>query len=575
MSNFFTENQDIQFQFNRIDLEKIIKIREHDYSETAKYPFAPRNYEDARDNFRRILEVVGDISGNFVAERAREVDELGSTFADGKVTYAKGLEEDMHRLNQAGLMGFLLERKYGGLNLPISLYVFAIEMVSRGDASLMNLFGLQDISETIENFASDEIKAEYLPKFSSGTVSGAMVLTEPDAGSDLQAVKTRAYQDDAGNWYLNGVKRFITNGNADVCLVLARSEEGTKDGRGLSLFVCYGDDTVQIRRIEHKLGIKGSPTCEMQFHDTPAQLIGSRKRGLISYVMALMNGARLGVAAQALGIAQAAYIEARRYAQEREQFGKSILNFPAVADMLVKMKVDLETSRTLIYSTAHAVDMLKVCEMEQTRLKEAGESITDIRQEVKHWKSMADFLTPLSKYIISEKANRICYDAIQIHGGTGYMQEFNVERHYRDVRITNIYEGTSQLQVIAAIGSVIKGISDKQFDANEEREWHHEARLLANKLKKIRNLFNKSKAYVLEQEDKAYQELHSAELVEMYGSLYVGYLLLDEAAEDSRKMLIAKKYILDSLATALHHTESITKGFDTLFTDVEQILTRE
>lgn len=575
MSNFFTENQDIQFQFNRIDLEKIIKIREHDYSETAKYPFAPRNYEDARDNFRRILEVVGDISGNFVAERAREVDELGSTFADGKVTYAKGLEEDMHRLNQAGLMGFLLERKYGGLNLPISLYVFAIEMVSRGDASLMNLFGLQDISETIENFASDEIKAEYLPKFSSGTVSGAMVLTEPDAGSDLQAVKTRAYQDDAGNWYLNGVKRFITNGNADVCLVLARSEEGTKDGRGLSLFVCYGDDTVQIRRIEHKLGIKGSPTCEMQFHDTPAQLIGSRKRGLISYVMALMNGARLGVAAQALGIAQAAYIEARRYAQEREQFGKSILNFPAVADMLVKMKVDLETSRTLIYSTAHAVDMLKVCEMEQTRLKEAGESITDIRQEVKHWKSMADFLTPLSKYIISEKANRICYDAIQIHGGTGYMQEFNVERHYRDVRITNIYEGTSQLQVIAAIGSVIKGISDKQFDANEEREWRHEARLLANKLKKIRNLFNKSKAYVLEQEDKAYQELHSAELVEMYGSLYVGYLLLDEAAEDSRKMLIAKKYILDSLATALHHTESITKGFDTLFTDVEQILTRE
>jgi len=575
MSNFFTENQDIQFQFDRIDLEEIVRIRENDYKESREYSFAPRDYEDARDNFRRILGVVGDIAGNFVAERAREVDELGSTFEDGKVTYAKGLEEALVRLNQAGLMGFILERKYGGLNLPISLYIFAIEMVSRGDASLMNLFGLQDISETIENYGSEEIKEEYLPKFSSGEVTGAMVLTEPDAGSDLQAVKTRAYQDEDGNWFLSGVKRFITNGNAEVCLVLARSEEGTRDGRGLSLFVCYGDDTVQIRRIEHKLGIKGSPTCEMQFHDTPAQLIGSRKRGLISYVMALMNGARLGVAAQALGIAQAAYVEARRYADEREQFGKSILNFPAVADMLIKMKVDLESSRTLIYATARAVDMHKTKEMELEHLKVAGESITDVRDEIKHWKAMADFLTPLSKFVISEKANRICYDAIQIHGGTGYMQEFNVERHFRDVRITNIYEGTSQLQVIAAIGGVIKGVADAQFDANEGKEYRHEARQLANKLKKIRSMMSKSLEYVLEKDDKAYQELHSAELVEMYGSIYVGYILLEEATENSRKMLIAKKYIMDAHATALHHTDSITKGFDTLFADVEQILTRE
>mgnify|MGYP002638970045 FL=1 len=575
MSNFFTENKDILFQFNRIDLEEIIRIREDNYEQSKKYSYAPRDYEDAKDNFRRILEVVGDIAGNFVAPRAREVDELGSTFADGKVTYAKGLQEAMDRLNQAGLMGFILERKYGGLNLPISLYIFAIEMVSRGDASLMNLFGLQDISETIENYATDDIKDEYLPKFSSGDVSGAMVLTEPDAGSDLQAVKTRAYQDEHGNWFLNGVKRFITNGNADVCLVLARSEDGTKDGRGLSLFVCYGDDSVQIRRIEHKLGIKGSPTCEMQFHDTPAQLIGSRKRGLVSYVMSLMNGARLGVSAQALGIAQAAYVESRRYAQEREQFGKSILNFPAVSDMLIKMKVDLESSRTLIYSTAQAVDMLKVTGMEIARLKEAGESVTDINAQLKHWKSMADFLTPLSKFVISEKANRICYDAIQIHGGTGYMQEFNVERHFRDVRITNIYEGTSQLQVIAAIGGVIKGVADDFFDEKEAQEFRHESRQLANKLKKIRNLFVKCKTYVLGKDDKAYQELHSAALVEMYGSIYVGYLILEEANEDSRKMLIAKKYIMDALATALHHTESVTNGFDTLFADVEQILTAE
>lgn len=575
MPNFFSDNPDILFQFNRLDLEKIVYEREHGYTEFEAYPFAPRDYEDARDNFKRILDVVGDIAGNFVAERAREVDELGSTFEDGKVTYAKGLEEALVRLNQAGLMGFTLERKYGGLNLPTSLYIFAIEMVSRADASLMNLFGLQDISETIENFGSDAVKDEFLPQFSRGEVTGAMVLTEPDAGSDLQAVKTRAYQDEEGNWFLSGVKRFITNGNAEVLLTLARSEEGTKDGRGLSLFVSYGDDTVQIRRIEHKLGIKGSPTCEMQYHDTPAQLIGARKRGLISYVMALMNGARLGVAAQALGIAQAAYVEARRYAQEREQFGKSILNFPAVADMLVRMKVDLETSRTLIYATSRAVDMLKVTEMEMERLKAAGESFTDARNELKHWKAVADFLTPLSKFSISEKANRICYDAIQIHGGTGYMQEFNVERHFRDVRITNIYEGTSQLQVVAAIGGVIKGILDPQFDAWEAREYRHEARLLANKLKKIRSLLDKCKVYVLEQDDKAYQELHSAELVEMYGSIYVGYLVLEEAAVEPRKMLIAKKYIMDALATAVHHTESVTKGFDTLFTDIEQILTLE
>jgi hypothetical protein len=313
----------------------------------------------------------------------------------------------------------------------------------------------------------------------------------------------------------------------------------------------------------------------MQFHDTPAQLIGSRKRGLISYVMALMNGARLGVAAQALGIAQAAYVEARRYADEREQFGKSILNFPAVADMLVRMKVDLETSRSLIYATAHAVDMLKISEMKMERLKEAGEPTGDLRSSVKYWKAMAEFLTPLSKYVISEKANRICYDAIQIHGGTGYMQEFNVERHYRDVRITNIYEGTSQLQIVAAIGGVIKGVADELLDKYEARDYQHEARQLAQRLQKIRSLFTKCKTYVLEKEDKAYQELHSAELVEMYGSLYIGYLLLDEAAEAPRKMLIAKKYILDALATALHHTESITNGFDTLFADVDRILTKE
>lgn len=575
MANFFTDNDDLQFQFSQLDLDRVIRIRENDFSENGTYPHAPRDQRDALDNYRRILEVVGDIAGNYVAVRAREVDELGSTFQQGRVTYAKGIQESLERLKQAGLMGMTLERRFGGLNLPTSVYVMAIEMISRGDASLMNLWGLQDIAETIENFADEEIKAEYLPKFSSGEVTGAMVLTEPDAGSDLQAVKTRAYQDEDGNWFLSGVKRFITNGNAEALLVLARSEEGTRDGRGLSLFACYGDETVQIRRIENKLGIHGSPTCEMQFHDTPAKLVGKRKRGLISYVMALMNGARLGVAAQALGIAQAAYVEARRYAHEREQFGKAILNFPAVADMLVRMKVDLETCRTLLYQTAQAVDMQKALELEISRQAAAGESVTDLKAEFKTWKARADFLTPLCKYELSEKANRICYDAIQIHGGTGYMQEFNVERHFRDVRITNIYEGTSQLQVIAAIGGVVKGVMDPALDAYAQHEYRHEARQLANKLERIRELMDKSRAYVLDQDDKAYQELRSAYLVEMYGSLFVGYQLLVEGETDKRKMLIARKYILDALAQAMHHTEVVTKGFDTLFTDVDQILTAE
>jgi len=313
----------------------------------------------------------------------------------------------------------------------------------------------------------------------------------------------------------------------------------------------------------------------MQFHDTPAKLVGKRKRGLISYVMALMNGARLGVAAQALGIAQAAYVEARRYAQEREQFGKSILNFPAVADMLVNMKVDLESSRTLLYETSFAVDMMKILEMQIGAAASRGDNTAELKTRLKEWRAVADFLTPVAKYTLSEKANRICYDAIQIHGGTGYMHEFNVERHYRDVRITNIYEGTSQLQVIAAIGGVIKGVMDPQLDQAEEKDYHHEARQLANRLKGIRTLFRKGLAYVLDQEDKAYQELRSAYLVEMYGSMVIGYKLLDQAEVDKRKLLVARKYVLDAHAQALHHTEEITKGFDTLFSDVDQILTLE
>jgi len=372
MANYFTDNKDLVFHFDNLKLEEIVKVLEEDYTQKDKFPFAPVDYEDAMDSYRRVLEVVGDISANFIAPRAESVDQEGNVLKDGKVIYAKGTRESLEKLSQAELMGMTLPREYGGLNFPTTIYMMAIEMVSRADASLMNLFGLQDIAETINRYGSEEQKKEFLPGFASGKFTGAMALTEPDAGSDLQSVKLMAYQDESGTWRLKGVKRFITNGCGDVLLVLARSEPGTKDARGLSLFVCYGDDTVVVRRIENKLGIHGSPTCELQFNDTPAQLVGKRRFGLIKYVMDLMNGARLGVSAQALGIAQAAYEEALKYAKERIQFGKPIYNIPAVTNMLIDMRISLEACRSLLYSTSYWVDLKNALEKKIDQLKKEG-----------------------------------------------------------------------------------------------------------------------------------------------------------------------------------------------------------
>src|SRR4030042_1405354 len=364
MSNFFSDNADMQFQFQHLNLQEVVEIIEHDYQEHRQYNYAPRDYSDALDNYRKILEIIGDLAANFIAPRAAEVDESGSHLQDGKVSYAKGTRESLEKLAQAELMGITLPRQYRGLNFPTTIYIMAIEMVSRADAALMNIFGLQDIAETIHKFGTSDQMGEFLPGFSSGKYTGAMALTEPDAGSDLQAVKLHAYQTDNGLWFLRGVKRFITNGNGNVLLVLARSEPGRKDGRGLSLFVCYGDETVKVRRIENKLGIHGSPTCELQFNDTPAQLIGKRKFGLIKYVMDLMNGARLGVSAQALGISQAAYEAAVNYARAREQFGKAIYHIPVVTNILLDMRTTLDSNRVLFYSAVYSVSI-----KEQTEVK--------------------------------------------------------------------------------------------------------------------------------------------------------------------------------------------------------------
>ena len=511
------------------------------------------------------MEVVGDLAANDIAPRAAEVDNVGAVFENGKVHYANGTLENLKQLSQADMMGMILPHKYGGLNFPFTVYMMATEVVSRADASLMNIFGLQDIGDTIRKFGTDKQRDEFLPRFATGEYTGAMALTEPDAGSDLQAVKLSAYQDEKGNWFLRGVKRFITNGNGDVLLVLARSEQGTKDARGLSMFVCYGDKTVVVRRIEHKLGIHGSPTCELQFNDTPAQLVGVRKFGLIKYVLDLMYRARMGVSAQSLGISQAAYEEALKYAKEREQFGKSIYSLPVITNMLLDMKVSIESNRSLFYSSAKYVDKKEKLEEHIEKLKAQGKPFSEEAAKLKHIIKVANFLTPITKYVLSEAANKITYDALQIHGGTGYMKEFKVERLARDARITNIYEGTSQLQIVGASGGVINDVLGDFFDEKELKEYKGGLSRLANYLKEIRGIFKDSLKYVLDKKENSFQDAASKDLVELYSYIYIGYLILDEAEIEPRKVFIANRYIINSMANARKNAESIKNE---LFSDI-------
>ncbi len=565
MPNFFTDNRDLIFQFENLDYKEVVDRVEDGYKQAEIYDYAPVNYEDAMDNYRKVLEMVGDLTGNFIAPRAADVDLEGAHHENGKVTYAKGTQENLKELASADLMGMVLPRKYGGLNFPLTIYMMATEMVARADASLMNIFGLQDIGEMIAKYGTEEQKEEFVPGFASGKYTGAMALTEPDAGSDLQAVKLQAYQNEKGQWFLRGVKRFITNGNANVHLVLARSEPGTKDGRGLSMFACYADETLVVRRIENKLGIHGSPTCELQFNDTPAQLVGARKFGLIKYVFDLMFRARMGVSAQALGISQAAYEEALIYAKDRQQFGHSIYNIPVVANMLIDMRVMLESCRSLLYATGIYVDKKETLEVLIEKYKKEGKPVAELQNEQKYLTKVANLLTPMTKYITTEAANKITYDALQIHGGTGYMKEFRVERLARDARITNIYEGTSQLQIVAAISGVINDILKDYFDEKEKKNYPGGLSRLANYLKEIREIFYDSLKYVTDKKDDDFQNLAAKDLVELYSYIFVGYLLLDEAEIEEKKLFIANRYIITSLANAKKNAETIKND---LFTDI-------
>ena len=557
MPNYFLDNPDLVFHFKNLDLKEVVAIAEDEYRQASEFSYAPVNYEDAMENYARVLEVVGDLSGNYIAPRAAGVDREGATFSNGHVNYAEGTRKNLRELAQADLMGMILPRTYGGLNFPFTIYMMATEIISRADASLMNLIGLQDVGDTIRKFGNEDQREEFLPKIASGEHTGAMALTEPDAGSDLQAVKLHAYQNDEGKWFLRGMKRFITNGNAQVLLVLARSEPGTKDGRGLSLFVCHHDATVKVRRIENKLGIHGSPTCELQFNDTPAQLIGSRRFGLIKYVLDLMFRARMGVSAQALGISQAAYEEALKYARERRQFGKPIAEIPVVSNMLIDMRVMLESNRSLFYSAAQCVDEKEKLEERIEKLKAGGKSVAEYAARLKHTTKVANLLTPMTKYILAESANKITYDALQIHGGTGYMREFHVEQLARDARITNIYEGTSQMQIVAASGGVVNDVLGEFFAAKERREYKGGLTKLATILKEIRVLFLECLKYVVDKKESTFQDVAAKDLVEMYSYLYIGYLLLDEAEKEPRKVFIANRYIVTALAQARKNAEAI------------------
>ncbi len=530
MANFFSDNKDLQFHLQHPLMRKIVELKERNFADKDLYDYAPQNFEDAMDSYRKVLEITGEVCGEVIAANAESVDHEGPRVENDHVIYAEGTQRNLEAITAAGLSGMTLPRKYDGLNFPLICFVMANEMVARGDAGFENIWGLQDCAETLNEFASEEIKQKFLPWVSAGATC-AMDLTEPDAGSDLGAVMLKAtWSEEKQTWLLNGVKRFITNGDGEVSLVLARTEEGTTDARGLSMLVYdKRDGGVKVRRIENKLGIKGSPTCELVFTNAPALLVGDRKMGLIKYVMSLMNAARLGIGAQSTGLCEAAYREALKYAHEREQFGKSIIKFAAISEILSNMKAKLQGARALLYETARFVEIYK----QYTHISHERSLEPEERQEMKFYNRLADAFTPLVKLFSSEYANQLAYDSIQIHGGSGYMKEYTCERLYRDARIMNIYEGTSQLQVVAAINGVTKGTFLEQIARYEELEFSAEMQFVVEQLKALREKFEAMVAHVesKEKECAGYKEFHARRLVETAGHLIISFLLARQASE--------------------------------------------
>ena len=553
MANFYTDNPDLRHHLTHPLMEKIVALKERNYTDAEKYDYAPLDYADAQDSYDKVLEIVGEICGDIIAPNAEDVDHQGPSVADGRVIYADATKVNLDACRKAGLMGMAMPRRYGGLNFPITPYIMAADIVSRADTGFENLWGLQDCAETIYEFANEDQKQRFITRVCQGETM-SMDLTEPDAGSDLQSVMLRATEQPDGTWRLNGVKLFITNGDSDIHLVLARSEAGTKDGRGLSMFIYdKRDGGVNVRRIENKMGIKGSPTCELTYKNAKAELCGSRRMGLIKYVMALMNGARLGIAAQSVGVSELAYREALAYARDRKQFGKAIIEFPAVYEMLSVMKAKLDASRSLLYECARFVDMYKVYD----DIAKERSLTPEERKESKMYSRQADALTPLAKGMGSEYCNQNAYDCIQIHGGSGFMKDYACERLYRDARITSIYEGTTQLQVVAAIRHVTTGTYLGLINSYLENDVKPELQSIKERIRVMAEVYAKAVETVGKVEDQAYGDFMARRLVEMAGVTVMSCLLMLDAERNDSFRRSAEVYLNLAQAEVTKHAEFI------------------
>lgn len=527
MANYYTDHPEIEFHLNHPLMKRVVDLKERNYVEKDQFEDAPVNYEDAIENYKRLLDITGDVAANIIEPNSEDVDLEGPHLENGRMIYASKTFENLDATRKAGLWGLSMPRRYGGLNLPNAIFSMASEIIAAADAGFQNIWSLQSCIDTLYEFGSEEQRQKYIPRICAGETM-SMDLTEPDAGSDLQRVMLKAIQDEDGTWRLNGVKRFITNGDSDIHLVLARSEEGTKDGRGLSMFIYdKRDGGVTVRHIEHKLGIHGSPTCELVYKNAKAELCGNTRLGLIKYVMALMNGARLGIAAQSVGVEQEAYNEGLAYAKERAQFGEKIINFPAVYDMLSRMKAKLDAGRSLLYCCARYVDIYKALEDIARDTKLTPEE----RQEMKKYTRLADAFTPLAKGMNSEYANQNAYDAISIHGGSGFIMEYKCQRLFRDARIFSIYEGTTQLQVVAAIRYITNGTYLSIIKEMLENEVSDDLKALKERVAKLVELYEAAINKVKEANDQAVHDFLARRLYNMTGDIVMSLLILDDATK--------------------------------------------
>ena len=525
MANYYTDHPEIGFHLNHPLMKRIVELKERNYADKENFDDAPVNYEDAIENYKRILDITGDVAANIVEPNAESVDLEGPHLENGRMIYASKTFENLDATRKAGLWGISMPRRYGGLNLPNITFSMLSEIMSAADAGFQNVWSLQSCIDTLYEFGSEEQCQKYIPRIAAGETM-SMDLTEPDAGSDLQRVMLKATQDADGTWRLNGVKRFITNGDSDIHLVLARSEDGTKDGRGLSMFIYdKRNGGVDVRHIEHKLGIHGSPTCELVYKNAKAELCGNTRLGLIKYVMGLMNGARLGIAAQSVGVEQEAYNEGLAYAQERAQFGQKIINFPAVYDMLSRMKAKLDAGRSLLYQTARYVDIYKALEDISRERKLTPEE----RAEMKKYTRLADAFTPIAKGMNSEYATQNAYDAISIHGGSGFIMEYKSQRLYRDARIFSIYEGTTQLQVVAAIRYITNGTYLTIIKEMLETEVCDCVKPLQTRVAKLVELYEDALNYVKEANNQDMHDFLARRLYDMTAEIIMSLLIIEDA----------------------------------------------